>query len=347
MRHCGCARLAYNVCLAKWNADFETGVKHNYFSIKLWFNAVKQLLYPFMYEVSKWAVEAAIADLGKAFVNYFAGRAAHPTFHRKGVHDSFRIDGSVIKVVGNRLKLPKGLFIRMAEPLRFEATKIYNVTVSRRADMWFASIQCEVPERENQASGTIGIDLGVGSQAVLSDGTVYPNIGIRRRFRRQLARAQRNLARKQKGSRNRAKAQMKLARLYYRLACVRSDNIHQFTTAVTRDNGVICLEDLNVSGMMRNHHLAGAIADVSFYEIRRQFGYKAREVRYVDRFAPTSKTCSGCGAVHEMPLSKREMNCGCGLQIDRDLNAAMNILRWATPEGKACGQGLALVEAGI
>ncbi|MCL2549188.1 MAG: transposase, partial [Symbiobacteriaceae bacterium] len=305
-RTCGCARLAYNTCLAQWNDDYANGLRHNQFSIKKWFNSIKKECYPFIYEVSKWAVEAAIADLGTAFRNFFAQRADHPKFHKKGVKDSFRIDGSVIKIDGKRLKLPKGLDLRMAEELRYEPSKIYNVTISERAGMWFVSIVCEIPDSENQAEGIVGVDLGIKSQAVLSDGTVYSNLGLRSKYARQLAHAQRAVARKQKGSSNRKKAVLRLSKLYYRIACMRLDNIHKFTTEVKTRYGTVCLEDLNVSGMLRNHNLSGAIADVSFYEIRRQFGYKAGEVRTVGRFEPTSKTCSGCGhKANVMPLSVR------------------------------------------
>jgi len=203
-KHCGCARLAYNVCLAKWDEEFASGGQPNHFGIKKWFNHIKKERFPFMYEVSKWAVEAAIADLGAAFRNFFDQNAEHPKFHKKGIKDSFRIDGSVFKVKGKMLLLPKKLGIRMAEGLRFPAGRIYNVTVSERAGMWFASFQCEVPERENQAPGMVGVDLGLKSQAVLSDGTVYPNLGLSKRYAKQLARAQRNLSRKTKGSQSMA-----------------------------------------------------------------------------------------------------------------------------------------------
>ena len=334
LRTCGCARLAYNTCLAKWNEDYDAGVKHNGFSIKLWFNSIKAERYPFIYEVTKWAPEAAIADLGRAFINFISGRAERPKFHKKGIRDSFRVDGSVVKVEGKTLRLPRGLNLRMAEELRYSPSKIYNVTVSERAGKWFASIQCEIPDSETQAEGKVGVDLGVKSMAVLSDGTEYNSLGLAKKNARQLAHAQRAVSRKQKGSNNRRKAIQRLARLHFRIANLRADAIHKFTSEVTRKYGVVCLEDLNVSGMMKNHRLARAVADVSFYEIRRQFEYKAREVWYVGRFEPTSKTCSECGYKADvMPLSVRSWACpSCGIINDRDQNAAINILRWASPK---------------
>ena len=329
LRHCGCARLAYNVCLAKWNDDYANEIKHNYYSIKKWFNSIKRDEYPFVYEVSKWACEAAIADLDAAFKKFFSQRNARPTFHKKGVHDSFRIDGSVVKVDGNTLCLPKGLYLRMAEQLRYVPTKIYNTTVSKTADRWFVSIQCEVPESENQAEGAVGIDLGISQHATLSDGTVYENIRLEAKYRRKLARAQRSLHRKQKGSKNRRKAQRRLSTIYWRMANKRNDNIHKFTTAVTAVYATVCLEDLHVAGMVKNHNLAKAVSDAAFGEARRQFEYKAKETRYVGRFEPTTKPCCECGRLHDMPLYKRRMVCGCGNNKDRDHNAAINILRMA------------------
>jgi putative transposase len=276
-------------------------------------------------------MESAISNLDSAFQKMYKKSAQPPKFHKKGQRDSFRIDGSVIKVDGKTLSLPKKLTLKLAEPLRYKASKIYNVTVSKTAGMWFASIQCEIPESKNQAEGSVGIDLGVKEQAVCSDGKVYDNIHVEKQFRQRIAHAQRSLARKQKGSQNRKKAQTKLSKLYYKAACKRNDNIHKFTADITKNYGTVCLEDLNVSGMVKNHKLAKAISDVAFGEIRRQFEYKANEVLYVNRFAPSSKTCCECRLVHDMPLSKRIMDCECGNKIDRDLNAAINILRWATP----------------
>jgi putative transposase len=333
-KHCGCSRLAYNVCLAKWKGDYENGIKHNYYSIKKWFNSIKGEEYPFIYEISKWAPEAAIADLGKAFTKFFSKEAGHPVFHKKGIRDSFRIDGSVISIEGNVLCLPKGLRLRMAEELRYGPSKIYNVTISKTAGRWFVSVQCEVSESESQAEGAVGIDLGISQHAVLSDGKIFENIGLEKAYRRKLARAQRSLHRKEKGSKNRRKARQRLATVYWRMANIRQDRLHKFTTAVSGQYEIICLEELNVKGMMSNHKLARAVADVAFGELQRQFEYKAGQVKYVGRFEPTTKPCCICGKLHDMPLHKRKMVCDCGNNMDRDLNAAINILRLAKPKVK-------------
>ena len=334
-KHCGCARLAYNTCLAKWNQEYENGTKHNYFSIKKWFNGIKKDKYPFIYEVSKWSVEAAIADLATAFKKFFRKETEHPIFHKKGIKDSFRIDSSVIKIDGHFLRLPKGLYLRMAEKLRYATViKIYNVTISKTANRWFVSIQCEIPESKNQAEGAVGIDLGISQHAVLSDGTVFKNVKLEKTYRRKLARSQRSLHRKQKGSKNRKKAQQRLATVYWRMSNTRQDRIHKMTTTVTNKYSTICLEDLNVKGILSNHKLARSVSDVAFGEVCRQFEYKAKQVNYVNRFEATSKPCCVCFKIHDMPLNKREMVCECGNKIDRDLNAAINILRLAKPKVK-------------
>lgn len=333
-KHCGIARLAYNQCLGKWNEDYENGVKNNFFSIKNWWNKTKTTKFPYVKEVSKWAPEESIRDLDCAFKAFFKKQNDHPTFHKKGVRDSFRITGSVIKIEGGLLKLPKGLHIKMAEELRFEPTKIYNVTVSRTANMWFASIQCEVPDGENQASGAVGIDLGVTDLATLSDGTKFANPRSERKFRKKIARAQKNLHRKQKGSRNRHKARIKLARAYYKSACYRGDYLHKMTSAIAKKYAVVCLEDLNVAGMLQNHCLARAISDAAMNMCKNMLLYKAQEVRFIGRFDASSKICHVCDYKNkDLKLSDRHWTCPqCAASLDRDVNAAENILRWATSE---------------
>ena len=326
---CGASRFAYNTCLAKWNEDYESSeqVKHNRFSIKKWFNSRKNDDFPWVYEYSKWIYEAAIQDLDKAFKNFFKGNCNHPKFHKKGIRDSFRIDGSVVKIDGKHLKLPKSQVYKMAEELRYDAEKIYNVTVSKVVDMWFASISCEVPDqpRESQ-SGCVGIDLGLKELATLSDGTVIENPRWLRRRERRQKHLQRELARKKKGSKNHKKAKLKLARYQYRTACMRQDYMHKSTTKIANEYEVVFLEDLNVRGMVKNHHLAKSVADASFGEFLRQLEYKTNVAR-IDRFYPSSKTCSCCGHVQDMPLSRRVYECpSCGMSLDRDLNASINIL---------------------
>ena len=324
---CGLSRFVYNECLVMWDNDHKVGINHNYYSIKKLLNARKKTDFPWMYKYSKWIAEAAIQDLANGFKAFFRGKAGHPKLHKKGVKDSFRIDGSVVKIDGRRIKLPKGLTLRMAEPLRYDdCTKVYNVTVSKRADMWFVAIACEVPDTASESQAAVGIDVGSHVLMALSDGTVVENPRWYRRRERRLRHLQRELSRKRRGSKNRRKAKDRLARYQYRTACMRADYIHKATTSIARRYGTVFLEDLNVRGMQANHKLAKSIADASLSMVASQFEYKARVGR-IDRWYPSSKTCSNCGCVQDMPLSNRTYRCpDCGMVMDRDVNAAINIL---------------------
>ena len=327
---CGVSRLAYNVCLAQWNHDYENGVKHNYYSIKKWFNSIKRAEYPFIMQASKCVPEAAIKDLATAFKNMYRRTGKHPRFHKKGVHDSFRIDGSAITVEGRILKLPKGLHLKLMERFRYEnqVNKINNVTISRKAGYWFASISCDInnPARENQGAGIIGIDVGVKTLATCSDGTVVSNPKTLYSREKRKKHLQRMLARKQKGSNNRRKAKLRLARYEYHTAMKRMDWLHKASTQIAKNNKLCFMEDLNVKGMLSNHHLAKSISDCAFTELHRQLTYKTT-VRDIDRWYPSSQLCSNCGNRKPMPLAMRTYKCEqCGMVLDRDMNAAVNIL---------------------
>lgn len=330
-RWCGISRLAYNTCLMKWNADYRDSVaKHNYYSIKKWFNSIKYERFPFIAECSKWVPEAAIKDLQTGFTNLFRHRGNHPKLHHKGRNDSFRIDGSVVRIDGKTVRLPKRLTVRMMERIPNEGriTKINNVTVSHKAGLWFISINYETDMnvRKNQATGIVGIDLGLKTLAVCSDGTTVENPRILRKRERRKKHLQRIIARKGKGPENRRKAAALLARYEYHTACKRRDWLHKATRTIADRNAVCFMEDLNVNGMLRNHHLAKAVSDGSFNEFKRQLAYKT-QIRNIDRWCPSSQICSNCGMRKPMPLSERTYECErCGLILDRDMNAAVNIL---------------------
>lgn len=325
-RWCGISRLAYNTCLMKWNMDYRDGVaKHNYYSIKKWFNSVKYERFPFIKECSKWVPEAAIKDLQNGFTNLFQHRGNHPKLHRKGHNDSFRIDGSVVKIDGRTVRLPKKLTIRMMERIPHERriTKINNITVSHKAGLWFISVNYETDMSvcENQATGVVGIDLGVKTLAVCSDGLTVKNPHVLRKRERRKKHLQRIVARRRKGSKNRRKAVARLARYEYHTACKRRDWLHKATRTIADENAVCFMEDLNVNGMLKNHRLAKSISDGSFNEFKRQLSYKT-QVRNIDRWYPSSQICSRCGMRKPMPLPERTYECErCGLTLDRDLNA--------------------------
>ena len=351
----GTARFAYNWALAEWQTQYtawkddNTQPKPNQMGLRRQLNAIKREQFPWMLEVTKNAPQMAIIQLGNAFKNFFAGRAKYPQFKKKGKsRDSFTLTNDQFAIDASRIRIPNLGLVRMRETLRFSG-KILSATVSRTADQWFASITVDtdqnyLPPAENQ--GTVGVDLGVSALATLSTGEKVAGAKPHRALLSRLQRLSRSLSRKVKGSANRHKAKQKLARLHARIANIRQDGLHQLTTDLTHRFDTIGIEDLNVSGMVKNRHLSRAISDMGFFEFRRQLEYKAgmrgSVVVVADRFFASSKTCSasGCGhKVDKLPLSVREWTCPvCGVVHDRDVNAAKNLQEYAVSYTvSACG----------
>ena len=338
---CGTARFAWNWALAEWRRQYQAGEKPNEGRLRKQLNAIKDGMFPWMREVPKTVIQQAVKNLGRAFAGFFAKRSRYPRFKKKGRgRDSARFDNGpgTFRFSGKRIRLPVVGTIRMREELRF-AGRPLSATVSCVAGKWFVSVAVETmqPYRENQAE-SVGVDLGVTTAAMLSTGEKLNAPKPLRTLLRKLRRLSKRHSRKQKGGANRRKSAVKLARLHYRIACQRQDWLHKTTTGLVRRFGRISIEDLNVRGMMANDKLSRAISDVGFFEFRRQLAYKAdlRGVclHVVDRFFPSSKACSTCGAVKDsLPLSERVFACDCGLVLDRDVNAAIN-LRQALPEVK-------------
>ncbi len=351
----GTARFAYNWALAEWQTQYavwkedNTQSKPSQFSLRKQLNAIKREQFPWMLAVTKNAPQMAIIQLGQAFNNFFAGRAKYPRFKKKGKsRDSFTLTNDQFAIDACRIRIPNLGLVRMRETLRFSG-KILSATISRTADQWFASITVDtnsnhLPPAENQ--GTVGVDLGVSALATLSTGEKVTGAKPHKALLSRLKRLSRSLSRKVKGSANRHKAKHKLARLHAKIANIRQDSLHQLTTDLTRRFHTIGIEDLNVSGMVKNRHLSRAISDMGFFEFRRQLEYKAAMrdgiVVIADRFFASSKTCSasGCGhKVDKLPLSVREWVCpACGANHDRDVNAAINLANYAVSYTvSACG----------
>ena len=349
----GTARFAYNWALAEWQRQYEAWKQDNSLpkpsqaALRRQLNAIKREQFPWMLEVTKNAPQMAIIQLGEAFKNFFAGRAKYPKFRKKGVHDRFTLTNDQFDIDGCRIRIPNLGWVRMRESLRF-AGKIMSATISRVADRWFVSIAVDTedpPKRKAENQGIVGVDLGVSALATLSTGEPpIPGPKPHKALLDRLRRLSRSLSRKQKGSRNRRKAKAKLARLHARIANIRLDALHKLTTDLTRRFHTIGIEDLNVRGMVRNRHLARSIADMGFFEFRRQLEYKAAmrggQVVIADRWFPSSKICSCCGhKQEELPLSVRRWSCSiCGVEHDRDLNAAINLKNYAASSTvSACG----------
>jgi putative transposase len=303
-----------------------------------------------LYEVSNVALQQSLQHLQSAYVNFWSKRARYPKFksrHKSRASATFTTSG--FRFRGGQLTLAKmnaPLDIRWSRPLPGGAEPS-TVTVSRdAAGRWFVSLLCECPGGALPASPqAVGVDVGITSLVTFSTGEKIANPRHERRDRERLAEARRNLARKQKESANRAKARIKVARIHARITDRRKDFLHKLTTRLIRENQVVVIEDLSVRNMVRNHKLARAISDASWSELHRQLEYKAdwygRTVIAIDRFYPSSKTCSACGDITaSMPLNVREWVCAsCGTPHDRDVNAAKVILA-AGLAVAACGDGV-------
>lgn len=345
-RAAGTARFAYNWGLAEWKRQYEAGEKPTWQKLDATLNSIKRSEFPWMYDVTKCAAQNSLMNLGAAFQNFFAGRAKHPRFKRKFRHDSFKLSNIAFKIDGSRIRIPKLGWVRMREVLRFTG-KLISCTISCRADKWFASIVVDtepvLKPAENQ--GAVGIDLGLTTFATLSNGQKIAAPKPLAKLLPKLKRLSRAFSRKQKGGKNREKARIKLARLHLRIWNIRQDFLHKLTSDLTRRYNTICVEDLNVKGMLRNDKLARAISDVGWYEFRRQLEYKSamrgNNLVFADRFFASSKLCSQCGhKMERMPLSVRQWKCSCcGAEHDRDVNAAINLRNLAVRYiVSACGE---------
>jgi len=361
LQHAGVARFTYNwgleqrITLFKHNHDaerFTDAMKQH----KL-LNSLKKTQFPWMYECSKCAPQGALRDLNRAFTNFYRGRktgkrVGFPRFKRRGVRDSFRLTGT-IRFEGRKLQLPRIGKVRVKEKREeYYHGRILSVTVRRRADRWFVSITVEetCADPTPMQGQKVGVDLGITTLATLSDGTTFPNpraLGRRRKKLKQLAKS---LSRKKQGSKNREKAKLRLATMYLKTFNIRQDTLHKLTTYLAKSHSTIVIEDLGVSGMMKNRRLARAIADVGMYEFRRQLEYKCQwygsHLVVAPRTYPSTKMCSNCGNKRrEVALSEREYVCEtCGVRIDRDLNAARNLVTVSLPETQtACGEDVRLL----
>ena len=349
MERCaGTARFAWNWGLARWKELYEAGEKPNWRKLNAEINARKQADLAWLKEIP-WAVSNnALRDLGKAFAAFFrrvksGQKPGYPRFKKKGrCHEGFAIEGRALVFNGRRVKLPKLGWVRTRQPLRFPG-KILSARFTKHAGYWYVSIQVEVDESrwsyphrcETQAA--VGVDLGVVDLAVLSTGERFEATRVLRRMEKRLRRLNKELSRRKKGGKNWQKTKAKLAKLHERIANIRRDAIHKLTAFLVRKFRYIGIEDLNVLGMAKNKYLAKSIMDAAMAEVARQLAYKAplagSTVVVADRWFPSSKTCSACGAVRgSMPLSVRTWTCACRTVHDRDVNAAINLERLAAAQ---------------
>lgn len=355
--HAGAARFAYNAGLAHVKAMLDAGDKPEwtYYGLRRWWNANKGTLtlsedtgVAWWRENSKEAYNTGLESLGDALRNFSKSRKGRrkgrrmgfPRFKAKDRATSrFAYTTGSFGLVDHdpyALRLPRIGRVHCMENVsrRVDGARVVRMSVSRRGGRWMASLTVERPDRpapNPPQGGSVGIDLGVRKLATLSDGTVVHNPHALKSNLGRLKRAQRSLSRKAKGSNRRRKAGARVARLHARIADLRSDALDKATTMIARTYADVSIEDLNVAGMVGNHRLARSVQDASFARFRRQLEYKTARtgarLHVVDRWYPSSKTCSNCGTVKaKLSLGERVYHCGeCGLVIDRDLNAAINI----------------------
>lgn len=337
LKHAGAARYTYNWGLNQKKMAYENGEKTpNAIELHRRLNLLKKSELPWMYEVSKCSPQEALRNLDRAFDNFYKKRSKFPKFKsKKNGIGGFRLTGT-IKVTDKTIQLPRLGVLKLKEQgyLPIDA-KILSASVSERAGRWFVSIQVEedLPEYTGvkDKHDVVGVDLGIKKLATVSDGTKYENPKPLKTKLRKLKKLQQSVSRKVKGSNNRKKATKKVARLHLSISNVRKDTLHKMTTTLAKTKRVVGIEDLNVSGMMKNRCLARSIADLGLFELRRQLSYKGGwyscKIVPVDRFFPSSKTCSVCGEINEiLTLADREWDCGgCGTHHDRDHNASVNL----------------------
>lgn len=352
----GCCRWVYNKVLAMRRDEYARMGKskciNSYITqIPTW----KKTDAPWLCEVDSTALQQSLRDLYKAYRNFFRapGKVGFPKFKSKQGRQSYRT--SRFEVVDeHHVKLPKLGVVKARVSHSIEG-RILSATVKQvPSGKYFVTVCCtDVPKLQLlKTSKVVGIDLGIKTEIVCSNERIFESPKAYGKAQHKLAREQRKLSRKQKGSANYAKQKRKVALCHEKIANQRKDFTNKATTALVNENQVICAETLNVKGMVKNRRLAKSVADAAFGEILRQLAYKCewrgRKFVQVSMWYPSSKTCSCCGHIQNMPLQKRTYRCpSCGMVMNRDLNAAKNILTEGLrmlgqdmPEVNACEEGV-------
>lgn len=338
----GC-KLAYNVMLQSKQYLWKN--YHTTYNPKI-AQLIEDIGEPLEY-VDSQGLANTLMDLNKAYSNWFNSlskkndcKQKAPKFKNlKSKSGSYR--NAMCKKEIDKLIVDNKIYIPCAKWIKFRGTiekdkikKIYNITVKKtNTNKYFCSICCDVEVNEPEHTGNcIGLDLGIKDLIITSDGQKFDNKKFLKEREKKIKHLQRNLNRKKKGSNNREKARLKLAIAHEKLSNKRNNYLHQLTTKIVKENSIICIEDLNVKGMMKNHKLAKSISDCSFSMIRKMLEYKCqwydRKLVVIDRWSPSSKTCNCCGHImKEWNLGIREWDCpNCHTHHDRDVNAAKNIL---------------------
>ncbi|WP_449462601.1 transposase [Tardisphaera miroshnichenkoae] len=334
-KHFGACRFVWNYFLelrAKYYAEHKDDKKKGLtlFETLRMLTEIKRQ-YPWLNEVNSQSLQQSLRKLDIAFRAFFKRNSDYPNFRSKKEDQYFVIPQNFF-IDGKRLIIPK-----FQEGIKFRdhaamPEKIHEIVVTREGDRYYASIWYESYERPPKGSGVVGLDMGAAHFLVTSDGVAVEPLNAFKKFEKRLRKEHERLSRKKKGGKNRIKQVRRLRRVYQRVKDARNDFLHKVSTAIAKSYDTVIVEDLNVKGMVRNHRLAKSISDQGWYEFKQMLSYKLEErgaqLIKIGRFDPSSKLCSRCGAIkHDLKLSDRVFHCDvCGLTIDRDLNAAINIL---------------------
>jgi len=327
----GNTRFLWNYVL-KLNQDYykETG------KFKFWYELAMSLPelkeeYPFLKISHSQSLVVVVRQFDKALKDSFRKKKGFPKFKKKlKLNDSFT-SPQAWRLGKGFIYIPKVGEVKWKKSRSLRG-KPKSITVSQDGNKWYCSVLCEyeIKEKKKKNKNIVGCDVGIKEFATLSDETVINNPKITNKYKDKLTKEQRSLSKKKKGGKNNFKQRLKVRKVHNKIRDSRMDFLHKTSSSIAKNYDGIVVEDLNVVGMLKNHCLAKAISDVSWFEFNRQLKYKClwgfKHYIKIDRFFPSSKTCSRCGCIQDMPLSKRTFNCpDCGLKMDRDLNSSINI----------------------
>lgn len=331
-KHFGCVRFVYNHFLKQRQLQYqETQKSDNFFAQAKKLTELKKELV-WLKEVNSQSIQYALRNLDTAYVNFFRGTTRFPKYKSKKHKNSFHVPQN-IKLSDGKIYIPKfknGIKVKQHRGIKGE---IRSFTISKTpSGKYYVSIlvkeEYQPKEKTNQK---VGIDLGLKDFMITSDNVKFKNNRFLKKHEKRLAKAQKHLSRKQKGSNSFEKQKRKVALIHEKIANCRNDNLHKISHKLICDYDVICVEDLNVKGMVKNHKLAKHISDASWGAFIQYLSYKAewndKQVIKINRFFPSSKTCNVCGWINQnLTLSDRKWTCANGHDLDRDVNAAKNIL---------------------